>query len=68
MDDVDILCDPLLVTPNLTSSDQANARMAGERNTVKTKVLYFTDAETMARNVVSWRLDDVRSLAAAAFT
>ena len=63
LDDGDILCDARLVLPYLTNFDIANPEAGAERNIVKTKVFYFTDAATLEANAVAWQIAEVRALA-----
>ena len=63
LDDGDILCDPRLVMPFVQYYDAADARVGGERNIMKTKVLYYTDVDTLEVNAAAWRLDEVRTVA-----
>jgi hypothetical protein len=55
-----------LVVPFLQCYDAADAGAGGERNRLKTKVIYFTDADTLQMNAGEWRLDEVRGLSAVA--
>ena len=52
--------------PFLQCYDSADAEAGGERNRLKTKVIYFTDADTLQMNAGEWRLDEMRGLSAVA--
>ena len=66
LDDGDILCDPRLVLSFLTTFDDENPKVGAERNRLKTKVFYMTDADTLETNATPWQLDGVRALATVA--
>ena len=63
LDDGDILCDPRLVVPYLQAFDRVNPQVGGERNILKTEVVYYADVAAMGQHSSMWRLDEVRQLA-----
>ena len=63
LDDGDSFCDPRLVMPFVQCYDAADARVGGERNIMKTKMLYCTDVDTLEVDAAAWRLDEVRTIA-----
>jgi hypothetical protein len=63
LDDGDILCDPLLVYHFLASFDGSNGEVGGERNRLKTEVIYYADQSTIEANAATWRVAEVRELA-----
>jgi broad specificity phosphatase PhoE len=63
LDDGDILCDPRLVHPYLTSFDTVNPRVGAVRNRAKTEVIYYADTATLEANAAEWRVAEVEELA-----
>ena len=61
MDDGDLMCRPIAVLPFLQELDVANARVGGERNPLKTEVIYCVNDLDAA--TPEWKIGDVRSLA-----
>ena len=63
LDDGDVLCHPRLVPEYLRHFDEANPQVGGDRNRVKTEVIYYADQATLEAHDVEWQLDAVRELA-----
>ena len=63
LDDGDVLCDARLVLPYLASFDVANPKVGGERNGLKTEVVYYVEESVLQTHAAEWRLEEVRGLA-----
>ncbi len=66
LDDGDILCHPRLVLPYLQCFDPVNGEVGGERNVIKTEVIYYADEATLEQHSAEWQLEEVRRLASVA--
>ena len=61
VDDGDILCHPILVPSYLQQFDDANDKIAAERNPQKAEVIYYV--ADLAAAPPEWKVDEVRKLA-----
>ena len=64
LDDGDILCDPQLALSLLSCFDSDNSAVGAERNPLKTKIIYITDAATLESKSAAWSVEEVRRFAA----